>query len=53
MVYRTLVYLEADARMKTFDDAEGKTRSALNLYQTKLEVLKRPQAKEEGDAMGV
>ena len=40
--YRTLVYLEGDATMRTYDDAEGKKQSALSLVQTRIEVLKRP-----------
>ena len=55
-MYRTLVYLEGDAQMRTYDDADGKKQSALSLVQTKVEVLKRPQPKEEdlaGDALGV
>jgi len=42
----TLVYLEGDATMRTYEDADGKKQSALSLVQTKLEVLKRPQPKE-------
>lgn len=38
---RTLVYLEGDATMRTYDDAEGKKQSSLSLVQTKIEVLKR------------
>jgi single-stranded DNA-binding protein len=44
---RTLVYLEGDATMRTYEDKEGHTQSALSLVQTKIEVLKRPQPKEE------
>ncbi|KAI2639783.1 nucleic acid-binding protein [Hypomontagnella submonticulosa] len=36
------VYVEGDATMNTFSDAEGKTRSALNIYQRNIEVLRRP-----------
>ncbi|KAJ9612151.1 ssDNA-binding protein, mitochondrial [Cladophialophora chaetospira] len=43
----TLVYLEGDATMRTYDDADGKKQSSLSLVQTKVEVLKRPQPKEE------
>lgn len=39
----TLIYLEGDATMKTYEDAEGKKQSSLSLVQTKVEVLKRPQ----------
>lgn len=43
----TLVYLEGDATMRTYDDADGKKQSSLSLVQTKVEVLKRPQPKED------
>jgi len=43
----TLVYLEGDASMRTYDDAEGKKQSSLSLVQTRVEVLKRPQPKDE------
>ena len=43
--YRTLVYFEGDATMRTFNDKDGQTQSALSLVQTKIEVLKRPQPK--------
>ncbi|KAJ5463099.1 SsDNA binding protein [Penicillium sp. IBT 31633x] len=39
----TLVYLEGDARMNTWEDAEGQPRSSLNVVQRTLEVLKRPE----------
>ncbi|TVY78231.1 Single-stranded DNA-binding protein RIM1 [Lachnellula suecica] len=41
----TLVYIEGDASMSQYEDAEGKPRSALNIVQQKLEVLspKKPQ----------
>ncbi|KAK6368263.1 uncharacterized protein PV06_09448 [Exophiala oligosperma] len=42
----TLVYLEGDATMRTYNDADGKKQSALNLVQTKVDVLKRPYPKE-------
>ncbi|PMD24234.1 ssDNA binding protein [Hyaloscypha hepaticicola] len=35
----TLVYVEGEASMSQYTDAEGKPRSALNLIQQKLEVL--------------
>jgi len=35
----TLVYIEGDASMSTYQDGEGKTRSSLNIVQQKLEVL--------------
>lgn len=43
---RTLVYLEGDATMRTYDDADGKKQSSLSLVQTKIEVLKRPAPTE-------
>ncbi|KIW20393.1 hypothetical protein PV08_00968 [Exophiala spinifera] len=42
----TLVYLEGDATMRTYNDADGKKQTALNLVQTKVDVLKRPYPKE-------
>jgi single-stranded DNA-binding protein len=39
---RTLVYLEGDASMSTYTDKNGQTQSSLNLVQTKVDVLKRP-----------
>lgn len=33
LIYRTLVYLEGEASMSQFQDAEGKNRSALNIVQ--------------------
>ncbi|CAD6447607.1 cc503933-9660-4971-b5cd-e92d5d31bb35 [Sclerotinia trifoliorum] len=41
----TLVYVEAEATMNTYQDAEGKNKSAMNAVQQRLEVLqfKRPQ----------
>ena len=57
MCCRTLVYLEGDATMRTYEDAEGKKQSALSVVQTKIEVLKRPQPSTEdaaeGGALGV
>ena len=43
---RTLVYLEGDATMRTYDAADGKKQSSLSLVQTKIEVLKRPAPAE-------
>ncbi|KAF3770033.1 nucleic acid-binding protein [Cryphonectria parasitica EP155] len=37
----TLVYLEGEASISTYDD-EGKTRSSLSIVQRNLEVLRRP-----------
>lgn len=47
--YRTLVYLEGDASMDVYEK-DGQTRSSLNLIQTKVDVLKRPQPREEASA---
>lgn len=51
-VCRTLIYLEADAKMQSYDDRNGEKQSSLNLVQTKLEVMKRPVAREEGEGEG-
>ena len=53
MANRTLVYLEGDATMRVYEDADGKKQSALNLIQTKLDVLKRPQSKEDVGVGGI
>jgi hypothetical protein len=50
---RTLIYLEGDATMRTYDDAEGKKQSSLSLVQTKIEVLKRPAPTEADNAGAV
>jgi single-stranded DNA-binding protein len=49
-VARTLVYLEGDASMSTYTDKNGQTQSSLNLVQTKVDVLKRPNAVTEESA---
>ncbi|EHA50794.1 hypothetical protein MGG_06453, partial [Pyricularia oryzae 70-15] len=38
----TTIYLEGDASMKTYTDAEGKTKRSLSIVQRTIEVLKRP-----------
>ncbi|KAG7124570.1 Single-stranded DNA-binding protein RIM1 like [Verticillium longisporum] len=38
----SLVFVEGDASMNTYQDAEGKTRSSLSIIQRNIEVLKRP-----------
>jgi hypothetical protein len=47
---RTLVYLEGDATMRTYDGADGKKQSSLSLVQTRIEVLKRPAPAEAQNA---
>ncbi|KAJ5992251.1 ssDNA binding protein [Penicillium sp. IBT 35674x] len=42
----TLVYVEGDARMKTYEDAEGRKQSSLSIVQRSIEVLSRPQGNE-------
>ncbi|EXJ91338.1 hypothetical protein A1O1_04450 [Capronia coronata CBS 617.96] len=49
----TLVYLESDATMRTYEDADGKKQTSLNLVQTRLEVLKRPQPREDDGSSGL
>lgn len=39
----TLVYVEGDASNDKYEDAEGKTRTALSIIQRNLEVLRRPR----------
>lgn len=41
------IYVEGDAIMKSYEDGEGKTRTALSIYQTDLEVLRRPSGSNE------
>ncbi|KAH1493897.1 hypothetical protein LV164_004505 [Aspergillus fumigatus] len=38
----TLVYVEGDATMRSYEDSDGKRQHALNIVQRTLEVLKRP-----------
>ncbi|KAI1644519.1 nucleic acid-binding protein [Daldinia loculata] len=40
------VYVEGDAIMNNFTDAEGKSRNVLRIYQRHIEVLKRPSPTE-------
>lgn len=49
MIDRTLVYVEGEATMNTYEDSQGKKQSALNLVQTKIEVLKR-NARDSSDS---
>lgn len=51
-MHSTLVYLEGDASMRTYDDSDGKKQTSLNIVQTKIEVMKRPQPKEDGSEQG-
>ncbi|KAG6035932.1 hypothetical protein E4U19_004038 [Claviceps sp. Clav32 group G5] len=39
----TLVFVEGEASLKNYQDKEGQTRTALNIVQRSMEVLKRPQ----------
>lgn len=32
-IYRTLVYIEGDASVRVYEDAEGKRQSSLNIVQ--------------------
>lgn len=43
----TQMYVEADAKMDTYNDQEGKQRIALNLLQRNFEALSRPQHSRE------
>ncbi|EPS34676.1 hypothetical protein POX_a00352 [Penicillium oxalicum] len=43
----TLVYLEGDASMRSYEDADGKRHSSLNIIQRSLEVLSRPRDTSE------
>ncbi|EKG15841.1 Inorganic polyphosphate/ATP-NAD kinase predicted [Macrophomina phaseolina MS6] len=46
----TLMHLEADAKMNTFETAEGQRASRLSLIQRQIEVLSRPYRQDAGDA---
>ena len=39
--------------MDTYDTSDGKRQTSLNLIQSKIEVLKRPQPREEVEAAAV
>ncbi|CAG9972073.1 unnamed protein product [Clonostachys byssicola] len=39
-----MVYVEGDASVNVYQDADGKNRSSLNIVQRTIEVLKRPAA---------
>ncbi|KAI1094419.1 nucleic acid-binding protein [Rostrohypoxylon terebratum] len=41
------VYVEGDAVMNSYNDAEGKPRTSLSIYQKTLEVLRRPAPPSE------
>ncbi|KXJ94788.1 hypothetical protein Micbo1qcDRAFT_160074 [Microdochium bolleyi] len=41
------VYVEGNATMNTYQDAEGKNRSSLRIVQQNIEVLRRPASAEE------
>ncbi|TLD34315.1 hypothetical protein PspLS_00556 [Pyricularia sp. CBS 133598] len=38
----TTIYVEGDASMSQYTDAEGKTKRSLNIVQRNIEVIKRP-----------
>ncbi|KAF9894065.1 ssDNA-binding protein, mitochondrial [Aspergillus nanangensis] len=48
----TLVYVEGDASMRQWEDAEGKKQSTLNIVQRSFEVLKRPSNPEDAASSG-
>ncbi|QPH01547.1 hypothetical protein C2857_005750 [Epichloe festucae Fl1] len=39
----TMVYVEGEASIKSYQDANGQPRSSLSVVQRNIEVLKRPQ----------
>ncbi|CCT66187.1 related to single-stranded DNA-binding protein [Fusarium fujikuroi] len=43
------VYVEGDASLSTYTDSNGQNRSSFNVVQRTLEVLRRPQAPEQGE----
>ncbi|KAF1983450.1 hypothetical protein K402DRAFT_423787 [Aulographum hederae CBS 113979] len=46
----TLLHLEANAAMNTFEDSEGKKQSRLQLTQRSIEVISRPRNMAEESA---
>ena len=46
MLDRSLLYVDADARMDTYTDAEGNKRSQLSLVARNFDVLSRPLNQE-------
>ncbi|KAH7348037.1 hypothetical protein BKA66DRAFT_447499 [Pyrenochaeta sp. MPI-SDFR-AT-0127] len=46
----SLLYVDADARMETYTDAEGNKRSNLSLIARNFDVLSRPRTDEATDA---
>ncbi|PYH76357.1 putative ssDNA binding protein [Aspergillus uvarum CBS 121591] len=51
----TLVFVEGDCAMRTYEDSNGNKRSSLNILQRTLEVLRRPYVpteSAEGDEQG-
>ncbi|CAI7676196.1 ssDNA-binding protein mitochondrial [Penicillium manginii] len=43
----TLVYVEGDASMRSYEDAEGRKQTSFNIVQRHLDVLKRGANSEE------
>ncbi|KAF4457562.1 hypothetical protein F53441_612 [Fusarium austroafricanum] len=43
------VYIEGDASLNTYTDTNGQNRTSLSVVQRQLEVLRRPQAPEQGE----
>ncbi|KAK2734644.1 ssDNA-binding protein, mitochondrial [Onygenales sp. PD_40] len=48
----TLLLVEGDANMRSYEDAEGKKNSILNITQRHFEVLRRSQSAEHHGAEG-
>ncbi|OJD28900.1 ssdna binding protein [Diplodia corticola] len=48
----TLMHLEADAKMDTFETNEGVKTTRLNLVQRNIEILSKPQRPSEEGPMG-
>lgn len=45
-----MLYIEADAKMDTYEDNQGTKKTSLNLIQRNFEVLKRPYNPEAAEA---
>ncbi|KAL6924516.1 hypothetical protein ACHAPO_003736 [Fusarium lateritium] len=43
------VYVEGDATLNAYTDANGQNRTSFSVVQRQIEVLRRPQAPEQGE----
>ncbi|KAG6001774.1 hypothetical protein E4U21_003819 [Claviceps maximensis] len=45
----TMMYIEGDAAMTSYQDKDGQPRSSLSIIQRNFEILKRPQPTEQSE----